>query len=256
MSEKIEPGYWAVIPAPVRYDTAIPANAKLLYAELSSLAKKKGFCYASNAYFSEVFSITDGSVRRLLKALSESGYISVHVIRDEKTHEVLERRIYVGLDPNGTECTEDSVQKRAEASEQKSADPSAQKSFCNNRKNNKPKNNPPISPQGDGADLFERFWVWYRDTYCAADHSRAGSKAKAKKAWDKLKVTNELAYKIRAYLESRMRTDWWKRGIGIPYASSFLNSIAKGDNDLTPVVPAIPLPSPSAAPVREEDQWL
>ena len=34
MSKKIEqPAYWGVIPAPVRYDDRLPANAKLLFGE-------------------------------------------------------------------------------------------------------------------------------------------------------------------------------------------------------------------------------
>ena len=48
------PGYWAVIPAEVRYDDALPANAKLLYGEISSLCDQKGYCYASVASWVDV----------------------------------------------------------------------------------------------------------------------------------------------------------------------------------------------------------
>lgn len=116
------------------------------------------------------------------------------------------------------------------------------------------KNKPPIIPQGDCEDFFERFWVFYRDTYCSIDHSRAGSKAKAKKAWGKLMVTRELAYKIRAYLESKMRTEWWKRGIGIQHASTFLNAIASGDVDLTPVAASASAPSSGDPPETDREE--
>ena len=46
-----KPAYWAVLPAGVRYDETLPASAKLLYAEISSLTNQEGYCYASNAYF-------------------------------------------------------------------------------------------------------------------------------------------------------------------------------------------------------------
>lgn len=49
------PGYYAVIPADVRYDDQIPANAKLLYGEISALIGADGFCYASNSYFMKIY---------------------------------------------------------------------------------------------------------------------------------------------------------------------------------------------------------
>ena len=53
-----KPSYWAVLPAAVRYDPAITAGAKLLYAEISSLTDRRGYCYASNAYFQELYGIS------------------------------------------------------------------------------------------------------------------------------------------------------------------------------------------------------
>ena len=38
------PGFWAVLPAEVRYDKDLPASAKLLYAEISSLSDQLGYC--------------------------------------------------------------------------------------------------------------------------------------------------------------------------------------------------------------------
>ena len=43
MLEHQKPGYWAVLPACVRYDTDLPPNAKLLYAEISSLCDARGY---------------------------------------------------------------------------------------------------------------------------------------------------------------------------------------------------------------------
>ena len=36
------PGYWAVLPASVRYDETLPPNAKLIYAEIAALAQIDG----------------------------------------------------------------------------------------------------------------------------------------------------------------------------------------------------------------------
>ena len=263
-----EPSYWAVVPAPVRYDTAIPANAKLLYAELSSLANKEGFCFPGNAYLAECFSLTDTSIRRLLKALSDRGYIRVKVFRDERTQAVLSREIYVGINPAANAQT--SAQKCAEVSRQKSADPSAQKCSAFNRKNNLNKsiNNPPISPQGDKrADLvkvcqwneerFLRFWDFYRTVFCASDHSRAGERGAAAKSWDKLKPDDVTIGKLGAKLEAIMQTRQWQDGIGIMMASTLINRVRRGEISLDDLpTPSAPRRSVAPEPLREEDQWL
>ena len=263
MSER-NPGYWAVVPAVVRYDTHIPPNAKLLYAELSALADGRGYCFPSNAYLSEVFTLTDTSVRRLLKALSERGYINVDVTRDQKTHEVVSRAIYIGLNPlrdktpSAQKCAEASVQKSADPSAQKSADPSAQKCspYIMNIKGKR--NSTPIAPTGGTTDaekqaeteramLFERFWLYY---------PRKVGKQAARRAWDRLKPDLLLCSKMSQALKRQMSSEEWQRDDGryIPHPSTWLNGRRWEDEDVTPCVSTAPLVS--RAPAREEDQWL
>ena len=101
MSEKRKPSYWAVLPACVRYDASLPPNAKLLYAEISALCDDVGYCFASNDYFAGNFELNAKSIQRLLKTLAERRYISIEVVRDPKTNEVLERKIFAGINPAG-----------------------------------------------------------------------------------------------------------------------------------------------------------
>ena len=89
-----KPGYWAVIPATVRYDPALPPNAKLLYGEITALSGAQGYCYAQNSYFSALFGLSDRSVCRLLAALAKGGYLRTDVLRDPATNAVRERRLY------------------------------------------------------------------------------------------------------------------------------------------------------------------
>lgn len=78
ISQEMErPNYYAILPANVRYDKRLSANAKLLYCELSALANVKGYCYASNNYFSELFSVDSRSVQRWLYNLKDYGYITM-----------------------------------------------------------------------------------------------------------------------------------------------------------------------------------
>ena len=89
-----KPNFYAIIPADVRYDEQIPPNAKLLYAEISSLIGKEGFCYASNAYFNETFGFSEQTVARLIAKLEDRGYVKRVIERDNKGQVAL-RKIYL-----------------------------------------------------------------------------------------------------------------------------------------------------------------
>lgn len=90
------PGYYAVIPADVRYDDRLPANAKLLYGEITALANAKGFCYASNDYFCQLYGFSERTISRLFGALESSGYIRREVERD-KDGTVTSRKIWISV---------------------------------------------------------------------------------------------------------------------------------------------------------------
>ena len=73
------PAYYAVIPATIRYDSRISANAKLLYGEITALCNEKGFCWATNGYFAKLYSVTARSIKTWISSLEEMGYITVNV---------------------------------------------------------------------------------------------------------------------------------------------------------------------------------
>lgn len=88
-------GYYAIIPATVRYDNRIPANAKLLYGEITALCNERGYCWATNAHFAELYSVKNRSITNWLGALEEAGYIKREEIYETGTKRVQERRIYI-----------------------------------------------------------------------------------------------------------------------------------------------------------------
>ena len=89
------PGYWAVIPAGVRYDNDLRPNAKLLYGEISALAMAEGYCWANNDYFAGLFGLSKKTVGELLSQLARRGHIRLEVERDSQTNEVLARKIWI-----------------------------------------------------------------------------------------------------------------------------------------------------------------
>ncbi|WP_394884023.1 helix-turn-helix domain-containing protein [Clostridium butyricum] len=85
--------YYAVIPADVRYNKNLKDKAKLLYGELTALANEKGYCWASNSYFAELYEVSKSTISRLIKNLNEEGYINVELVYEGK--EIVGRKIYI-----------------------------------------------------------------------------------------------------------------------------------------------------------------
>ena len=67
--------YYAVIPAEVRYNQNLTANAKLLYGEITALCNEKGYCWATNKYFANLYNVSKSSISNWLRDLIEEGFI-------------------------------------------------------------------------------------------------------------------------------------------------------------------------------------
>ena len=86
-------GYYAIIPADVRYDARLTPNAKLLYGEITALCNEKGFCWAMNGYFAELYSVSKVSVSKWVGSLRDCGYIECEVQYKEGTKQITNRYI-------------------------------------------------------------------------------------------------------------------------------------------------------------------
>lgn len=75
------PNYYAVIPANVRY-AKIKANAKLLYGEITALANKKGYCYASTGYFAELYEVSEKQVKIWIGELENHDFITNIIVKE------------------------------------------------------------------------------------------------------------------------------------------------------------------------------
>ena len=91
----------------------------------------------------------------------------------------------------------------------------------------------PRSAPDHQPERFEGFWKFY---------PRHDAKQRAMDAWDKLKPDDDLIAAIGRALIRQKATDEWKRGVGIPYASTYLN-----ERRWTDEVPASSEPVPPTA---------
>ena len=236
-----KPGYWAVLPAAVRYDPQLPPSAKILYAEISALTDQRGFCFASNAYFQSLFGMTDRTVQRILKTLQEHGYIRI----ENGSGGAGRRKIYAGINPlaETADSTEQEPRQKCRGNPDKNV---GDISIVNNI--------PPTSPPGGERakiktvkrepswkpERFAGFWNYY-------PKSAHKSKQAAIKAWDQLKPGDELIDEIAKALRRQMATDQWQRGIGIPYPSTYLRQRRWEDEIADPDEPE---------PQREDLPWI
>ena len=91
--EMEQKNYYAVIPANVRYDKRLKPLARLLYGEITALCNEKGYCWASNSYFAELYEISQETISRYISQLREYGYIEIDYNKAEQNTE--KRKIYI-----------------------------------------------------------------------------------------------------------------------------------------------------------------
>ena len=91
--------YYSIIPANVRYDEELTANAKLLYGEITALCNEKGYCWASDTYFTELYKVSKSSIQNWLKILEKKGYITREILYEKGTKKIKQRYIKIGTNP-------------------------------------------------------------------------------------------------------------------------------------------------------------
>lgn len=87
--------YYAIIPAPVRYCKNLKANEKLMYGELTALSNDKGFCFASNEYFSNLYDVSKTSISKWISNLEKNAFIKIKMIYKPGTKQIKQRQIYI-----------------------------------------------------------------------------------------------------------------------------------------------------------------
>ncbi|WP_053035409.1 helix-turn-helix domain-containing protein [Staphylococcus haemolyticus] len=87
-----QPSYYSIITANVRYDNRLTDSEKLLFAEITSLSNKFGYCTATNSYFAKLYEVVKETISRRISNLTKYGYLKIETVKDGK--QIKQRKMY------------------------------------------------------------------------------------------------------------------------------------------------------------------
>ena len=129
-------GYYSVIPATVLYNKELKANEKLLYAIITSLACKEGYCFTSNKYLAEKLDVNPKTISSWICDLKNKNFIVVELIRN-KNNQIIQRKIYINDVPYPLNNVYQYQSKNGQAIHQKVEDNNIKNDIKNNNKVNR-----------------------------------------------------------------------------------------------------------------------
>ena len=107
MTEEMQPHYYMNIPAFVWDDKDLLRKPKaiLLYGHISTLANKKGYCWATNEYFAKRLKVDKRTVIDYLNLLVDKKYIKRKIFRKENSKEIERRMLSIFTTPGDVDFT-------------------------------------------------------------------------------------------------------------------------------------------------------
>ena len=126
-------GYYSVIPATVLYNKELKANEKMLYAIITSLTCREGYCFASNKYLAEKLDVNPKTISSWISDLRDKGFIKLELIRNENK-QIIQRKIYINDVPYPLNNRYQYQSKNGQAIYQKVEDNNIRNNIKNNNK--------------------------------------------------------------------------------------------------------------------------
>ena len=93
-----KPENYILIPAEVKNCKELKPIEKLIFGDITCLCNQKGYCWAGNRYFAELYQISKRSVSRYINHLKELNFITAVVERDANK-KVIKRTIKINDNP-------------------------------------------------------------------------------------------------------------------------------------------------------------
>ena len=132
----MEPSFYAVIPATVRYNKNLSDGSKLLYGEITALCNKMGYCWATNEYFSKLYDCSERTISRWISSLAREGFLLTIVDKDDSNA----RKIWLpetqNINIDHRQKCPDPMDKNVYTYRQKCPDPMDKNVYNNNTINN------------------------------------------------------------------------------------------------------------------------
>ena len=100
MTRKVN--YYTIMPAEIRLDKRLSPFDKILYSDILTLSSKKGYCYATNKYFAQVYQMSISSISQTISKLVELGYIKRFYEYKENSKMIERRKLYVAENYTGS----------------------------------------------------------------------------------------------------------------------------------------------------------
>ena len=183
-------------------------DAKLLYGEITALSNEKGFCWAENEYFANLYNVSKTSISKWISSLIKKQYITSEIVYKQGTKEIEHR--YLRIVGGGIE--------------EKLNTPIEEK-----LKDNNTSSNTTLKEINKESFSEEDLALWFSKIY--EIYPRKVSKVKAKEMFErKLRgLDKETAYKkaIAIYRMLERQVEVWeseKRETSyLPYPASWLN---------------------------------
>ena len=158
MNEDIQRNYYAVIPANVRYDKRLKLIARLLYGEITALCNEKGYCWASNRYFAELYEVSNNTISSAISQLEEFGHIKCVYDKTQQNND--KRKIFIVYPQkfgDGLQKNDDTVYKKNEIPSTQKFGDGLQKNLEQNNTCNITNNNTTNNKKSEGyADNTEK----------------------------------------------------------------------------------------------------
>lgn len=107
-----KPNYYAVLPAEIRYSKDLTYLERILYAEITALSNKEGYCFATNAYFASHYNNSERTISRSISKLVDKGFLFIllEVVGDKTLRKIYlrdaaEKQIPIALLPPTTKMS-------------------------------------------------------------------------------------------------------------------------------------------------------
>ena len=224
---KLRKGF-TVLPNSTLRDNRLSLKTRAILAIMVSMPDDWDYTVSGLATICDV---GKDAVRTSLRELEACGYLirkqqhneaghfrrNEYIVTDEPTGEgdtPLSGYPSTAEPSTGEPLTDNPTQQNKDCTNNPYSPPKGDGAVDPSKKNNRRSRGPKIVPEWK-PERFARFWDYY---------PRGENKQRAIQAWDRLKPSDELIDEMAQALKRQMQSDSWRAGVGIPYASTWLNN--------------------------------